>query len=201
MEPEIKREIHPWLYYGSHNSKVLLVGTFPPDECRWSYPFFYPNKANYFWKIIAALQDKKLRYFTGDEAVVERKALLDQLQAAVTDMGAVILRKGSSSLDEDIFPDRFMDIASILEQLPSVRRLIFTSSSGKNSALSWFKQMLNQQGIKFRYRKDDLSKNVLTNFVSREIEIRIVRSPSPRSACGIGFEQLLEQYRSAIMDL
>lgn len=198
LNEQLHEEEHPWKVYGSPSAKVLFVGTFPPAKKRWSYDFFYPNKANYFWNILAALQDKKLRHYAGEDAVAERKQLLDEVPAAVTDMGYKILRHGESSLDEHISPVQLMDIASILQEFQAIDRIILTSSSGKNSALAWFKSYFAAQGQTFTFSKSNTAANIIESVAGRSVDVVVVRSPSPRSARGLPFSELLQQYRSAI---
>lgn len=195
---DFHEEEHPWKVYGTAASKVLFIGTFPPAKKRWSYEFFYPNKTNFFWKILASSQDRTLSHFSGEEAIAERKSLLDGLSAAITDMGHTILRRGESSLDEHILPVRLMDIESILHRFPNINQVILTSSSGKNSALSWFTSFLKSKGYFFKYSRSNKAFNVVENLAGRIIRVVVVRSPSPRSACGIAFPLLVQQYREAI---
>mgnify|MGYP002333336657 CR=1 FL=1 len=34
------------------NAKVLMLGSFPPPERRWSMRFYYPNRTNDMWRIM-----------------------------------------------------------------------------------------------------------------------------------------------------
>ncbi len=58
-ENEQLLETHPWPPFIPPNAKVLIMGTFPPGEHRWSMDFYYPNRTNDFWKVMGLL-------FTGD---------------------------------------------------------------------------------------------------------------------------------------
>jgi G:T/U-mismatch repair DNA glycosylase len=51
----MQQEIHPWNWYCPSEAKSLIIGTFPPTLRNWSFDFFYPNKNNYFWKIMARI--------------------------------------------------------------------------------------------------------------------------------------------------
>ncbi len=187
-------EQHPWKEYVPDKSTVLFVGTFPPIRKRWSYDFFYPNKANFFWRILAAVAKTELHSFTGEEAVNERKALLNFLQAGITDMGLEIYRKTESSLDENIVITRYTDILSILLKNPSIKKIIFTSSSGQVSAARCFELYLATQNIAFTFPKTPKPVHSEFVFQNRTIALSIVYSPSGRSANKVGLSRMAAMY-------
>lgn len=191
-------ETHPWNYYAPQGSKILFVGTFPPARQRWSYDFFYPNKANFFWRILAAISHKKLQYDAGPLAVEERKALLQQLHIAITDMGQQIERSNNSSLDENIAVTKYMDILWILKQHPGICKIVFTSSSGPVSAAKWFIQYLRQNDLQHRFPSGSkpLHSQIVLN--GKCIRLAIVSSPSPRAANRYPFDSLVKMYASEI---
>ncbi len=60
-------ESHPWEPFVPPGAKILIMGTFPPGNHRWSMDFYYPNRTNDFWKIMGLL-------FLGDkEALYDRE--------------------------------------------------------------------------------------------------------------------------------
>ncbi|MDR0768536.1 MAG: hypothetical protein LBE71_01315, partial [Dysgonamonadaceae bacterium] len=138
----MNEEIHPWNWYIPIEAKSIIIGTFPPTLRNWSYDFFYPNKNNYFWKIMSKIVGKPLQYFSGEEAIEERKDILNQLKTGVSDMGKIIRRTAGSSSDKNLEIIEYMNIFGILEDNPFLRKIIFTSSAGKSSAIGWFKSYL-----------------------------------------------------------
>lgn len=193
-------EQHPWNWYTPENCRVLIVGTFPPTKRNWSFDFFYPNKANFFWRMIAQVAGKQLEYPSGPLAVEERKNLLKQLQLGVTDMGKQIIRHENSSLDENLAALEFMDIFQILDENPGIKRLIFTSSSGKVSAVRWFTEFLAAQGIKHRFPSGKRPIRSEMEYNNKKIELVVLYSPSPRAANRISMETLVALYRDEILD-
>ena len=95
-------EIHPWDSYVPAGAKSIIIGTFPPMLRNWSYDFFYPNRNNYFWRIMSRIAGSPLQYFSGAKAVEERKNMLNQLGVGVSDMGKVICRTDENSSDENL---------------------------------------------------------------------------------------------------
>ncbi|MDO9376258.1 MAG: hypothetical protein Q7T76_17675 [Ferruginibacter sp.] len=198
MHPE---EIHPFKLYAPANCTTLMVGTFPPTRRNWSYEFFYPNKQNLFWQIMARVAGMELQHFSGSEAVEERKAILTALKVAITDMGLRISRAGESSLDENLAAIEYMDILHILDQHPSIDKIIFTSSSGKVSAAQWFLNYLKQRDLIHRFPKG--LKPLHSEFIhnGRNIRLIIIYSPSRRAANRISLDHMINMYREAIVSI
>ncbi len=44
-------EHHPFEPFLPTNAKMLMLGSFPPAEKRWTMPFYYPNYINDMWRI------------------------------------------------------------------------------------------------------------------------------------------------------
>jgi len=194
----MQEEIHPWNWYIPTGAETVVVGTFPPVRRNWSFDFFYPNKNNYFWKIIARIAGRPLHYVSGEEAVNERKELLNHLKLGVSDMGQIIRRKTDSSLDENLELVAYMDIFKLLQENPSVWKLIFTSSSGKSSAMGWFKEYLalHQMSFKIPQGKRPLRTPVIIN--DKLYEIVLLYSTSPRAGAAISFDDLTELFKSEV---
>lgn len=195
----MENELHPWNWFAPENSRVLIVGTFPPTKRNWSFDFFYPNKANFFWRVIARIAETELHYPTGELAVEERKDLLRKLRVAVTDMGQHILRSDSSSLDENLSVVEYMNIFQILEENPTIRKIIFTSSSGKESAARWFNRFLADREIKHRFPTGKRPIKSSFQYQDRTIELVVLYSTSPRAANRISFDDLVELYKNEII--
>jgi G:T/U-mismatch repair DNA glycosylase len=193
-----EEEKHPWNWYLPSGAKAIIIGTFPPVIRNWSYDFFYPNKNNYFWKIMAAIAHRELRFFSGNEAVTERKEILNQLQTGLSDMGKIIRRTKNSSLDENLEVIEYMDIFRILDENPAVNKIIFTSSSGKSSAIRWFKDYLSGRGINYKIPKGQRPLKNQIRVKDRTIDIVLLYSTSPRAGASVSFEKLVELFADEI---
>lgn len=195
----MQQELHPWNWFAPENSRVLIVGTFPPTRRNWSFDFFYPNKANFFWRIMARIAGTELQIPNGDLAVEERKEILRKLHLAVTDMGQHIVRSNNSSLDENLSIVEYMNIFQILDENPGIRKIIFTSSSGKESATRWFNQFLAMSEIKHRFPTGKRPLKSSFQYKDRSIELVVLYSTSPRAANRFSFEDLVDLYRNEIL--
>ncbi len=195
----MQQEIHPFQWFVPEGSRVLVVGTSPPTKRNWSYDFFYPNKRNLFWRVMAAVAGISLQHFSGAEAVEERKQLLEKLKAGITDMGHTITRINDSSLDEHLGIVTYMDILSILDNHPSINKIIFTSSSGPVSAAKWFNNYLTTQNILHKFPKGIKPVRSSFGFKGRVIHLSVLYSPSARAANRISFEQMVAMYSAEIL--
>ena len=194
----MQEEIHPWNWYIPQEAKTVVIGTFPPTRRNWSFDFFYPNKNNYFWKLMARIADRPLLCPSGEDAVNERKDLLNHLKLGVSDMGQIIRRKTDSSLDQNLELVASMDIFKLLQENPSVSKLIFTSSSGKSSAIGWFKEYLHRHQIPFKIPqgKRPLRTTVIIN--GKCFEIVLLYSTSPRAGASVSFDALTELFANEV---
>jgi G:T/U-mismatch repair DNA glycosylase len=195
----MQQEIHPWDWYLPSGAKSLIIGTFPPTLRNWSFDFFYPNKNNYFWKIMAQIAGRKLQFLNGPEAVEERKEILCQLKTGVSDMGKIIRRKAGNSLDQNLEIVEYMNIFHLLQENPSIRKIIFTSSSGTSSAIRWFKEYLTLANIDFKIPKGKRPLRTSLIIQGKSIEIVLLYSTSPLAGATIPFDRLVELYKNEII--
>ncbi len=190
-------EILPWPEYIPPAATKLLLGTFPTEKKNRAFDFFYPNKTNRFWSILSTITGQQITF--GDNAVVERKKILDALKLGVTDSANKILRQMESSLDGHLFPTEFTDVFDILSKHPAIDKIILTSSSGENSALAWFTAYCSLNNVCFTLLpKKGLPKYGAFLFQGRKIDIVAINSPSRRAS--IKDQALIEMYRE-VFDL
>jgi G:T/U-mismatch repair DNA glycosylase len=193
-----QEENHPWKWFAPTNSRTLVIGTFPTAKRNWKYDFFYPNTANLFWKVMSEIANIELKHFSGEEAVVERKIILQKLNVVITDMGNKVIRNDESSLDEKLIPVEYMNIFQILDENPGINKILFTSSSGKASASKWFLEYLKNNGIYHKFPKGKKPIKSEINYKRNTIYLVIVYSPSRRASNRISFEKLVEMYKNEI---
>lgn len=197
-EKTFQHQPHPFKWYVPENATTLIIGTFPPVEKRWGFEFFYPNLQNNFWTILAKIAGEHL---SKDKNIMveERKNILKKLKTGITDMGGVIRRISNDSKDESLELVKPMEILHILEQYPSIKKIILTSSSGASSALGWFKVYLEDKKIAHVIPKGTKPLRFEIKFNNRTTQVHVLYSPSRRAANRISFEKLVEMYRDAIM--
>jgi len=197
-------EHHPEWYHPVPHMKTLILGSFPPHADQWTYPFYYPNAQNRFWRILARIAGEPhhpLKYFADHRelAVRERKALMETLHVGVQNMGLTIRRlKDKSSLDTDIEILTFQDILGIIRRHPELQYILLPGYSAKSSTYHSFRKYLGQQGIPTPHMPQKPSKGTFTLHIhDRELTCAVVNSTS--TAARISEEQVLEQFRKYIV--
>jgi G:T/U-mismatch repair DNA glycosylase len=189
------KEDHPIWYKDVSPMRCLILGSFPPHPSKWAYPFFYPNRRNRFWKILADLAGESLQSTKDNNvsAVEERYCIMKKLEIGVQNLGLQIERKGKSALDTHIRIIKFQDIISIIETHPELDRILLPGYSALNSTARSFIKYLQENGIKMsaidQIKPDTLFK---MEFQGRSIECVVLNSTSPASR--VKYDFLLEQF-------
>ena len=104
----IETECHPWQPFIPADARVLVRGTFPPQQRRWSMDFYYPNRTNDFWPMMGLIFycDRNALRLEGskDFDLAAIKRLLNDKGIALNDTGRRIRRlRGNAS-------DKFLEI-------------------------------------------------------------------------------------------
>lgn len=127
---QIAIERHPWPPFVPAGARYLFLGTFPPQEHRWSMPFFYPNRTNDFWRIMGliflgnrdALWDAEQGRFNLDDI----KSLLNREHIALWDTGMAVRRLKGNASDKFLEIVEPVDLATLLDENPTISHIITT---------------------------------------------------------------------------
>ena len=127
---QIAIERHPWPPFIPAGARYLFLGTFPPQEHRWSMPFFYPNRTNDFWRIMSlifldnrdALWDAEQGRFNLDDI----KSLLNREHIALWDTGMAVRRLKGNASDKFLEIVEPIDLATLLDENPTISHIITT---------------------------------------------------------------------------
>lgn len=190
-------ELLPWPFYIPKNADKLILGTFPTIKEKRYFDFFYPNIQNNFWDILSEITRIKLLEKSHNVNLVnERKVILDRLNLGIGDLGHKIIRTRNSSSDFNIIPIEYSNIFQVLEDHVSINKLILTSSTGPNSAYSWFKDYCKLNNIDFKFeKKDKLPKVNDISFSGRKVNVIAVNSTSRASSTKV--EEIRKQFEYA----
>lgn len=192
-------ETHPDWYMPIEDMGTLILGTYPPYYEQRDFKFYYPNNLNHFWKILAYLNGMPLKEWKNEPAVEERKLLMKKLKVGVQNLGFKIERKGISSADRDLRLIEHHDIASIVNQSYSLKKILLTGYSPPESTYHWFIKYLKLQKIEYVKLKKIKAGLEFTAHFSKPITCIIGNSTSTMTQrSGVTFEMLVEQFRKAI---
>lgn len=136
-------EHHPLSPYIPHEARLLLLGSFPPAQHRWTMPFFYPNFQNDMWRILAHVFHGDPHYFLqkGDSKAfdLERiKATLEAQGIALYDVAQEVRRLKDNASDKFLEIITPTNLPQLLVSMPHCRAI---ASTGQKSAEEVAKQL------------------------------------------------------------
>jgi len=180
--------------------RSLILGSFPPHHSKRDYEFFYPNRRNRFWKLLADLAQIPL-LSTKDEktrAVEERYEIMKKLEIGVQNLGLEINRKGKSALDTHIEITKYQDIVSIVEAHPELKKILLPGFSAPHSTARSFLTYIQQNKIKASpINQIKLETRFTIHIQGRSIDCVVLNSTS--TASRVKYDFLLEQFRRHIL--
>ena len=125
---ETQIERHPFEPFLPADAKLLMLGTFPPAEKRWSMPFYYPNFTNDMWRIVGYCFFGDKQHFVADDGKHYR---LDELKTFLTTHGIAlydtctrIIRTKNTASDKDLQVVEQTDIRTMLQRLPQCKTIV-----------------------------------------------------------------------------
>ncbi|MCQ2192811.1 MAG: uracil-DNA glycosylase family protein [Paludibacteraceae bacterium] len=135
-------EQHPLTPFLPSNAKLLMLGSFPPSQKRWSMNFYYPNWMNDMWRIVGSLFFGNKDYFCiTEEKRFNKDLLVDFLTEkgiALSDTAQAVTRLKGTAADADLRIDQPMDIPSFLRQLPLCNTIATTGGKAGDELAAMF---------------------------------------------------------------
>lgn len=123
-------EVHPLLPFIPDKSKILMLGSFPPQVKRWSMDFFYPNLNNDMWRIFGIIFfDDKNFFLDTNLNVFDREKIIDFLSKkgiALYDTATVVQRLKNNASDKFLNVVTPTNIKKILDSIPSCHTIATT---------------------------------------------------------------------------
>ena len=121
-------ESHPFEPFLPEGARMLMLGTFPPSEKRWSMKFYYPNYINDMWRIFGLIffndkdhfVDAASKTFRLDELI----PFLKEQGIALFDTATRIRRTTGTASDKDLEIVEETDLCAMLRKLPECRVVI-----------------------------------------------------------------------------
>lgn len=126
----VKIEKHPFEPFLPRGAKLLFLGSFPPQEHRWSMKFYYPNFANDFWRIMGLIFFADKNHFCipsqkrFDEAAIREFCTWQGL--AFYDTATEVRRLKDNASDAFLEVVTPTDVPALLRQIPECRTVVST---------------------------------------------------------------------------
>ena len=131
MPVTIEIEHHPLQPFLPENTRLLMLGSFPPPKERWCMDFFYPNPQNDMWRIMGHVFFGDKQHFEVQSDQVQgtkgRKAIFNYTEIvsfcreqgiAIFDTAQAVRRLQGNAADEHLEIVEQTDIAALLQHIP-----------------------------------------------------------------------------------
>lgn len=192
MNP-IPIERHPLSPFLPTNAKVLMLGSFPPQQKRWSIHFFYPNFTNDMWRILGLLFYKDKNHFVDlknkkfkEEEVIE---FAKTKGIAFYDTAVAVRRLKDNASDKYLEIVEKTDIKKLLDKLPLCKAIVTTGEKATEA-------LCKELGI-----ENNPKMGTYEPFLYKNREIRLYRMPSSSRAYPIKVEKKAEAYKTVFEGL
>lgn len=192
MMSERKIEQHPLGFFLPEKAKVLMLGSFPPKQERWSMNFYYPNFQNDMWRIMGYLFYENKEHFivhgrkAFDETKVRNFCVEKGIALGDTAMEVIRLKDNAS--------DKFLEVVTpfnpneILAEIPLCEAIVVTGQKAMDTLLSVIPA-------------EEPSVGNFSRFVLNGKEMKLFRMPSSSRAYPKPVEEKAESYSLIFREL
>lgn len=186
-------ERHPFEPFLPQNSKILMLGSFPPAPQRWAMHFYYPNFINDMWRIFGFIFFDNKEYFVDKENKTFKKELiinfLKNKGIALYDTVSVANRTTGTAADKDLEVIEATDITSLLQKIDKCKAIITTGEKATEVVMLQFNIT----------QKPKVGEFVCFN--TQQKQMKLYRMPSSSRAYPMKIEQKAEYYKKMFTDI
>ena len=188
--PSLER--HPLKPFLPSNAKVLMLGSFPPQQKRWSMDFFYPNFQNDMWRIMGLLffadknifVDSKNKCFHKEDVI----RFLQETGIALYDTAEAVHRLRDNASDNFLEIVESTDIEKLIKHMPQCKAIATTGEKATNEIIS-------------RHKAEKPKIGEYTTISISDQELRLYRMPSTSRAYPLALEKKAAYYHEMFADL
>ena len=187
-------EEHPFPLFLPSNAKLLMLGSFPPKEEKWSMDFYYPNIQNDMWRIFGLIFFNNKNYFLNQTLNAFEKekiiSFLNNKGIALGDVGQRIIRLKDNASDKFLSIIEPIKIDQVLLQLKQCTTIV---STGEKSLENLFNILnINKKLIK-------PGNHIIHNIYNKNLNI--YRMPSSSRAYPLNLEKKSIIYKQMFKEL
>ncbi len=123
-------ENHPLEPFTPSNARILMLGSFPPKQERWSMEFFYPNWINDMWRIVGLVFFGDKDHFADIGAKrFDRESIIrfcEEKGIALYDTACQVRRLKDNASDKFLEVVTPTDIPALLDRMPECKAIVTT---------------------------------------------------------------------------
>lgn len=185
-------ESHPLKPFLPNNAQLLMLGSFPPPQKRWSMDFYYPNLNNDMWRIFGSLFfDNKDHFLNESKKSFCKEEIIHFLEEkgiAIFDTATTIRRLQDNASDKFLEVIEPTDLALLLQKLPKCKAIVTTGQKATDTLREQLKVIEPSIG--------DFSE-----FIFNDRIMRLYRMPSSSRAYPLALEKKAAFYRIMFQEL
>lgn len=185
-------EKHPLEPFMPEGTRLLMLGSFPPERKRWSMEFFYPNWGNDMWRIWGLIFFGDKQYF---EITAEKRFDRERIATfcaergvALYDTACEVRRLAGNASDKFLEVVTPTDLRSLLRRLPHCRAIVTTGEKATDTLIE-----------QFGCAKPRVGEYTEIEFDNRTL--RLYRMPSSSRAYPLKLERKAEAYERMLREI
>lgn len=183
---DIPIERHPFEPFLPEGCRLLMLGSFPPSERRWSMRFYYPNFTNDMWRIFGlCFFGDKLHFVSDEEKAFRLDLIIPFLRhhgIGMYDTATAVRRLKNTASDKDLEVVEPTDLKAMARSLPRLTDIVTTGQKATDVLTEVF--AIDSQ--------PKVGESVNFGFDGREL--RLWRMPSSSRAYPMKVERKAEFY-------
>ncbi len=185
-------ERHPLEPFLPPQARLLMLGSFPPKQERWSMQFFYPNWINDMWRIVGLLFYGNKHHFEVvgakrfDQCRIE--AFCRERGIAMYDVACEVRRLKENASDKFLEIVTPTDVPALLRQLPLCDTVVTTGEKATQTLCELLHTLPPKMGC--------CSSGTCEGRV-----VRLYRMPSTSRAFPMALEAKAAIYRTMFSDI
>lgn len=125
-----KIELHPFTPFLPEGAKIVMCGTFPPKQDKWSMDFFYPNFYNDMWRIFGIIFFNDKDHFfdlstkTIDKAGIQK--MLTKYKIGIGETTTEVIRTKDNASDKFLEIVTPVKLPKLLAKVPECGAIVTT---------------------------------------------------------------------------
>ncbi|MHC1689731.1 MAG: uracil-DNA glycosylase family protein [Bacteroidales bacterium] len=200
-----KIEHHPLQPFLPPSARVLMLGSFPPKQNRWSMNFFYPNMQNDMWRIFGLIffknSDHFIREWVADDKQIKGydadkiKAFCEGRGIALSDTASAVVRHKDNASDKYLEVAEKVNLEKLLKQIPECIAIVTTGQKATETILEILSSPENEIDI------PEPKIGSYTEFSYLNRQMRLYRMPSTSRAYPKPLREKADVYRKMFEEL
>lgn len=185
-------EQHPLEPFLPAGGRLLMLGSFPPQQKRWCMPFFYPNFTNDMWRIFGLIFFDDPLHFVDSAGKTYRMAEIVEFLTAkgvgIYDTACAVRRLQDNASDKFLEVVTPTDVEALLARMPMCRAIVTTGQKATDTICAHFGIAQPKMGA-------------YTTFRIGSEEYRLYRMPSSSRAYPMALAKKAEAYRRMFAEI